>query len=126
MIDQFSAYLFGRHVPGGAHDRAGGRRALDSRGLSVARFRVRRCAIRGETEIKDLDVPGGRHEHVLGLQIAMHDAARVRRLEASRDLRGVVDGLPTRIGLVPIASRREWPSSNSITAYVMPRSVPKS
>ena len=38
----------------------------------------------------------GRHEHILGLEIAMDDALVVRRREPAGDLDGVIDRLAER------------------------------
>ena len=42
----------------------------------------------GQTEVEDLRVAAGGHEDIGGLDIAVHDAARVRRLQAIGDLDG--------------------------------------
>jgi hypothetical protein len=50
----------------------------------------------GETEVEDLDVVVARDHHVLGFEIAMHDAARVSGSNAPGDLKGVRDRPPNR------------------------------
>ena len=65
-----------------------------SRGLR--QIAVRSRTVRGEPEVEDLHVSPGRDEHVLRLQVTMHDTARVRRVERASDLTGVIDGLAAR------------------------------
>jgi hypothetical protein len=80
-----SLRLLGRHVR---------RRANHGRGAR----RERRHRVRGRrlleqlrhAEVEELDQPGTRDDHVCGLEIAMHDPARVRRFERGGDLQAIV------------------------------------
>ena len=47
----------------------------------------------GNPEIGDLDLALARHEHVAGLDVPMHEPARVRRCDGPRDLGGETRGL---------------------------------
>ena len=47
----------------------------------------------GESEIQNLHAAVGRHEHVVGLQVAVDDALLMCRRQASRHLNRVLDGL---------------------------------
>ena len=51
-----------------------------------------------QAEVEDLDDPIGAEEHVLGLQVAVDDAARVRGGETARDLLGHIERLARRPG----------------------------
>ena len=85
-----SAHLLRRHVPDRAHDDAGTRQ----RGRHC-RVGMSRCLRHPrQTEIEDLRaaVPG--QQDVLRLQIAVHDAGRMRRGQAAGDLGGDVERLP--------------------------------
>jgi hypothetical protein len=83
-------------------------------GLGVAPVRRRarllghrRVDALGEAEVEDLHVPVVGHEDVVGLEVAVHDAASVRRGEPARDLQRPVDGLLLRHGrgVEPAAQR---------------------
>ena len=50
----------------------------------------------GQAEVEDLHQPVGGDEQVLGLEIAVHDAAAVRRRQAAGDLLGVGQRLAQR------------------------------
>jgi hypothetical protein len=81
-IDGVAAHLLRRHVARRARqDRTRGRRR-------VFRRRSRRCGIEEhcETEVEDLHAAVPREEHVLGLEVSMHDATVVRRAKAARHL----------------------------------------
>ncbi len=78
--------LLGGHVPGRAHDHAGGGR--DERQHSIAHA----C----ETEVQELGVPQRRDEDVARLDVAMDDTALVRRLEHLEHLRRDSDCLDGR------------------------------
>jgi hypothetical protein len=61
----------------------------------------------GQPEIEDLHHPVPAHEHVLGLQVAVDDAALVRGRETSRHLRRMVDGLPPgQVATVQVFAQR--------------------
>ena len=92
MVRLFPANLFGRHVADRPHHDPGG-----GQGLSGLQFRT--CGVRaldpqlGETKVEDLQPTVRCHEDVVGLEVAVDDAAVVRRGETLRDLLGVVEGL---------------------------------
>ena len=79
-----AAGLFGRHVPGAAEDRAGGRQRI-----------VRRCA--GDAEVGDVHVALVVEHEVAGLHVSMDDAGGMRGIERAgglvepRDRGGVRD-----------------------------------
>ncbi len=58
-------------------------------------------------ELEDGPAPGERHEHVLGLQIAVHDAERVRGLEGLEDLHRVLACRADREPALPVDDARE-------------------
>ena len=94
MIDRLATNLLRRHVAGRSEHRA--RR---SAGLGVRLHRgpvAQRRTVRGEPEIEHFDLRTRRNKDVLRLQIAMHDAARVRRVERPADLPGVLERFPPR------------------------------
>ena len=68
-VDRFAARLFRRHVAAAADGEAGGG---DARGVALGQ---------GDTEIRQQRTVGVVEQHVLGLDVAMHDAARMRVLE---------------------------------------------
>ena len=76
-IHSVTPNLLGRHVAGGADDHAGER--LRRR---LHRRRFRHLQLR-DAEVQDLDAAVGREKEVVGFQIAMDDAARVRGGEAA-------------------------------------------
>ena len=69
-----------------------------------------------QAEIENLDLPVLEHEHVLGLQIAMHDAPRMRRFEPARECVVMAMAFGTGNGPPERRSRRVCPSSSSVTA----------
>ena len=87
MVDVETAHLLRRHIPECAEHGAGsGGNAPDTRHVGRARFdRL------GQTEIENLHVLVARDHHVLGLEIAMHDAARMRSGHTLCDLECVRD-----------------------------------
>ena len=101
MIDRQAAHLLRRHVAERPQDRAGvggeRRPRVMSRSAGVDRL--------GETEVEDLDLVVARDHHVLGLEIAMHDAARVRGGNPPGDLQRVARPLAAAAALRPRAGR---------------------
>ena len=88
-VRELPARLLRRHVRHRPHRRARARQLLRLH----RRRRLRVLAPGGlrpldlrETEVQDLRLPARRHEDVGGLQVAVHDPLRVRRLERVRDL----------------------------------------
>jgi hypothetical protein len=71
-IDGSSEGLFGRHVVGSPEERTGARRPVH---LVHSGFQLR------NPEVEYLAVPAGRHEDVVGLQIAVNDPLGVRRTQ---------------------------------------------
>jgi hypothetical protein len=69
--------LLGRQILGGAHDRAGERHV--------------RGAGTGDPEVGDASATLLVEDHVVGLQVAVHDAALVRKSRAAKDLHDDVD-----------------------------------
>ena len=123
MIDREAAHLLRRHVAERAQDHAGaGRDAGAAR--HVALRRVDRL---GQTEVEDLDLVVARDHHVLGLEIAMDDAARVRGRNPPGDLQRVGDRAPRRQRAAVrggrAASRRR---TSSVTTNAVPPSRPNS
>ena len=86
-IDGLSAKLFRRHVAGRSERRAG-------RGQPRARNREVAC----HSEVDDLHTAIARADHVLGFEIAVHDAALVRGGQRVRHLRERVDQAVCRKG----------------------------
>jgi hypothetical protein len=88
-VDGLPAHLLGSHVANRTEDDAvaGDRGACFERARSIGGRRGT-----GQTEIENLDVPGGGQEHVLRLEIAVHDALVVRGGQPAGDLRSDVDG----------------------------------
>ncbi len=60
-----------------------------------------------QSEVEDLDQAVFGEEQILGLQIAMSDAFRVRRRQPARDLDGIIDGLANgqRVTGQPLSQR---------------------
>jgi hypothetical protein len=75
-VDLAAADLLGRHVARRAREALGGRHV--ELGIAVRRL--------GEAEVEQLDLIAAREEHVLGLEIPVHDALAVRLGEAVEDL----------------------------------------
>ena len=92
MIDRKPAHLLGRHVAHRSHHGSGLRVAGDGRPARRLARSHRLDSLR-QAEIENLDVVVLRHEHVLGLQIAVEDPPFVGGGEALRNLKGVVDRL---------------------------------
>jgi hypothetical protein len=97
-VRQLAARLLRRHVGDGAHRGADARELVRlHRGgrLGVLRAGLRaRSLDLGEPEVQDLRLPSGGHEDVGGLEVAVHDPLRVRRLEGVRDLDPDVEERP--------------------------------
>ena len=90
-VERLAARLLGRHVRHGADGRAGARQVLSAIAVGSAvlpgtrRSDARR--VLGEAEVEDLGLAALRDEDVRRLDVAVHDAARVRGLEGIGDLR---------------------------------------
>ena len=120
MVDLFGApRLLGAHVE---------RRADEQTGLGDAVDRPVACPL-GDAEIEhlgDLAVVVGNEENVLGLEIAVDDADRVRAREArarrARRCRCVAGGVEAPIALEPAASDSPW--RYSIAMYGVPFHTP--
>ena len=123
MIDGQAAHLLRRHVAERAEHDAGVGRHARRRGSFVGAGFDRL----GETEVENLDVVVARDHHVLGLQVAMHDAARVGGGDAARDLQRVGDGPPRRQRRRGRARARSVsPSTSSVTTNAVPPSCANS
>jgi hypothetical protein len=74
----------------------------------VRGFRRRRVERLGQPEVQHLDLPVGSQLHVVGLQVAVDDAALVRHLQRLGDLPGHLQGLveAQASGRDPLAERR--------------------
>jgi hypothetical protein len=93
VVHRVAANLLGRHVADRAHHHAGlGSTSDHRRRRRLAAAGADRRDLAGETEVEDLHVPVARDEHVLGLQVAMDDALRMRGREALGNLTGVFRG----------------------------------
>ena len=79
-----AARLLGRHVLGRAHHDPGDGEVL------LPRVEAPRLGDPEVDELEDRPAAGERHEDVLGLEIAVDDAERVRRLERLEDLHRVL------------------------------------
>ena len=92
------AGLFRRHVAQRADDRPRLRRRYRLAGL---------VDLPCESEVQDLDVAIGPEHHVLGLDVPMHHATRMRCGESAGNLRGDASGLENRQGTGgdPLAER---------------------
>ena len=93
MVHGQTADLFRRHVPERAEHRARRRVRQLRREQRAIRTRSRRFR---QAKVENLHVVIARDHHVLGLQIPMHDAARVSRAEALGDLQRVRDRFARR------------------------------
>jgi hypothetical protein len=111
-IHRLAAHLLRGHVTHGAHDQPGQggfRTAADCSRTAEHRLHqglvaghgsreARRATFIGfeelrETEIEDLHQPVGPQHDVLGLQVAVHDAGRVRHRESLRHLNSHIEDL---------------------------------
>ena len=93
-VDGLALRLLGREVRGGADHRRGLRR----RGVALHPR---------DAEVHHLHLAGARDHHVRGLDVAVHDAVRVRGLQRRRDLLGELDGLHRRGRAAGREERRE-------------------
>ena len=80
----------------------------------------------GEPEIENLRLASRGDKNIGGLDIAMNDPARVRRVERIRNLRPELEKGIGCHGRPPIRSRSVWPSSSSITRKGRPLYSPTS
>jgi hypothetical protein len=96
VIGVLCAYLLRCHVADGA-EHGSGCGGGPRRGDAGAGGGGRRADLR-QPEVENLDATVVRDEHVFGLQIAMRDAARMRRGKARGNLRCIVDRLTCRQG----------------------------
>ena len=88
MIDGAAPHLLRRHVAGRAQHRPRAREATGHRRHLCGGGCVRLDGGGpGETEVENLHLPVVQDEDVVGLEIAMHDAACMRRFEPARSLR---------------------------------------
>lgn len=85
---------FGRHVRNGSDDRTtpGVRRGDGLRGSRAHRSFVQL----GYAEVRKLGIPGGRDEHVFGLDVAVKDAGRMRRRQSIGNPNEQLDHLAPR------------------------------
>jgi hypothetical protein len=111
--------LLGGHVGRGADHRS---RPRDMRRRELPR--VGGVGLGRDTKVEDLHDAVAREEQIFGFDVAVNDAAFVRRAKAARNLREDVE----RAGIGPpaIASRNVSPSSSSVTAYATEPSRPTS
>ncbi len=100
MIDIAAFQLFRRHVGERADGRPRRRECGD--GLDLAPRRRRGLEL-GDAEVEDLDGPAGRHEDVLGFQIAVDDAGAVCGRECVRHRRCHLERLRPR----------QWPAGQA-------------
>jgi hypothetical protein len=91
-IDGLAARLLGRHVADGADGHVG-RRGAGVRRDRVGRDGRRRRRQRHDAEIEEFQAAVGAQKHVLGLEVAMDDAALVRGGERVGHLDRVVERL---------------------------------
>ena len=79
-VDPGAPRLFRRHVGDRAEDLALARQVHSALRRSAREVGTGARGLEpGQAEIQHLDAPLARHHDVAGLQVAMHDAARVRR-----------------------------------------------
>src|SRR6516164_10464284 len=90
MIDFPAANLLRRHVADRSHHDAG--LGLDRQGLS-GYVNARSSARFGQPEIQDLDTSIASEKNIVGLQITVDDARRVRAGKAVGDLDRVIETL---------------------------------
>ena len=84
-VDRSAESLFGRHVGGRPHHHPGFRRLRDSRRHRLVTG-IRLGDQLPQAEVKDLREAVGRDDHVLGLQVPVHDPRAVRLRETVGNL----------------------------------------
>jgi hypothetical protein len=99
-VGGFAPRLLGGHEADGAEDRSRSRQGAVQAGPFLAGRERRRMDLLREPEVEDLDAPLAAHHHVLGLQVAMDQASRVRRRKPVRDLTADLQRLSQRQGPV--------------------------
>lgn len=92
-VERLAADLLWGHVADRPHH---GARIGDGMRDGGGHFRARRRHGAGEAEVQDLHVAIGRDEDVLGLEVAMDDAALVSGRKTAGDLHAVLDGATQR------------------------------
>ncbi len=130
VVGGFAAHLLRGHVPGRSQHEAGagrwrGRQVRDGRVLAG------RLDQPGQPEVEDLGAAVGRHEDVVGLQVAVDDALRVRGRQALRDLAGQVGRrsrrrAPPRSAPPPASRLRAAPARRRGRRRPRPRRTPPS
>jgi hypothetical protein len=91
-IDGFAARLLGRHVAAAADRQPGGG---DAAAVGIA--------LEGDAEVGEQRPVGVVEQHVLGLDVAVHDAARVRVLERGQQRAQHLDDAALVVGEVALA-----------------------
>ena len=86
VVGSFATHLLRRHIAGCTQHHAFIRQVDRGRILC-------RAPLLGQTKIQDLDLAVARDHDVVRLQIAMHQAGRVRRCQPDGHLHGNLDGL---------------------------------
>ena len=89
-ISRFAPHLLGRHIAGSAENQS------VHRLVPRPSFAANRRQELGQSEVENFDIAVGQQEHVLRLHVAMHDSARVRRCQTTRDAERHVDRLAHR------------------------------
>ena len=127
-VDGIARDLLGRHVLGRPEDGEAAQRALPVGRGPLARLSVERD---GHAEVEQLDLGrlavAGQHQ-VLRLEVAVHEARRVRRLERLRRLDRDAHRLaPRRVGRSASRASSVSPTQSSIARKARPSSdLPKS
>ena len=93
-VGYLTAHLLGRHVAERTHHHADLRAAVSCRSQGRVEIRLRRFGLRElrESKVQNLHASVVGNENVVGLDVAMDDAALVSRCEPARDLNRVLDG----------------------------------
>ena len=122
-VRELAARLLRRHVRHRAHRRAGRREVADRLEAGDGAVAPAPPAFDpGEAEVEDLHLPARVHEDVRRLDVAVDDAAGVRRLERVRDLDRRSRARPRgrTAGARPSSARASAPSRHSITMKCCP------